>query len=220
MNLNTLILQESEGIKISKDKIPFRWLTHHVSEIYINLLPKININNSSKIVIEFGAPGINEYVVDSVLGCSNIFIENFDFDKFYSLSTHERNLVLINEIKNNLISIYQRRNSNIQDVQSIISTADKVIETGFNLDIKISKLQKTTEDKTKKIEIHRILNSVVGEAWKCVVLNRKDSSIKEKWMTEVPDFLDRTDFFKKSKIQNNFYMIYGNTDRVTFKIEI
>jgi hypothetical protein len=221
MNLNILILQESEATNISKDKVTFRWLTHHVSEIYIYLLPKINVNNSSKIVIEFGPPGIHQYVIDSILGCSNIFVMDFDFEKFYSLSSAERDLMLINEIKKGLVSIYRRRDNKEEDIQTIISTADKAISIGFSLDIPVKKLQKTTKDKKWKIEIHRILNANVGEAWKCIVINKKDSSLlMEKWITKVPGYLDRTDFFKKAEIQEDTYIIYDNLGNITFQMNL
>lgn len=220
MKLKTLILQESEAAKKQKRQIPFRWLTHHLSEIYVSLLPDININNSSKITIEFGQQG-DEVAFDAMFGCTNVFVEDFDFNKFYSSSPQERNMMLLDEITESLIAIYKRKGENTVDIQSIISTAEKVIETGFCLDTVIKKLQKTTKDKKQKIEIHRILNSEVGEAWKCLVMSDKDSFLlAEKWMTDVPDYLDRTDFFKNAEIKDGFYTIFNALGQAVFQIKI
>ena len=219
MKLSILVLEESQSANLPKNAIPFRWLTHHVSEIYLNLLPKINVNNSRKIVLNFGNQG-NDVAFNSVLGCTNIFIEDFDFEKFYSSSTGEQELILIDAIKANLVSIYKRTNNNPEDIQSIIAIADKVIEIEFNLEIPIKKLQKVTKDKQKRIEIYRVLNAEVGEAWKCKIINQKDNSLlAEHWINEVPSYLDRVDYFKKAEIKENIYTIYNHLGNVTYKYE-
>jgi hypothetical protein len=220
MKLSILALEQSQSANLPKNAIPFRWVTHHVSEIYLHLLPKININNSSKIVLNFGNQG-NEVAFNSMLGCTNIFIEDFDFEKFYCSSTRERELILIDAIKSNLVSIYKRNNNNPEDIQSIIATADKVIEIEFNLEIPIKKLEKVTKDRQKKMEIYRVLNAEVGEAWKCKIINPKDNSLlAEQWIDKIPSYLDRLDYFKKAEIKENYYVIYNNLGNVTFKIGV
>lgn len=183
MKLNKLILQESEmARKNNTNSEPFRWMAHHVAEIYIYLLPKININESSKITLEFGASTPNDVFFDAMLGCTNVFIEDFDFVEFYKSDTIKRDTMLVNEITKNLIRIYKRRNNREEDIQVILSTAEKVVATEFNLDIPIKRLQKKGKD--KKIEVHRILNSKVGEAWKCIVIETESPfNIREVWMT-------------------------------------
>ena len=78
MKLNKLILQESEmARKNNTNSEPFRWMAHHVAEIYIYLLPKININESSKITLEFGASTPNDVFFDAILGCLDIKTSSF-----------------------------------------------------------------------------------------------------------------------------------------------
>ena len=69
----------------------FRSLTHHIRELFIYLQPRprLEINGSSKITLCFGKQG-NEVLWNNVLGCSNIFIEDFNFIKFYELNRKEQ----------------------------------------------------------------------------------------------------------------------------------
>ena len=218
MKLNKLILQESEmARKNNTNSEPFRWMAHHVAEIYIYLLPKININESSKITLEFGASTPNDVFFDAMLGCTNVFIEDFDFVEFYKSDTIKRDTMLVNEITKNLIRIYKRRNNREEDIQVILSTAEKVVATEFNLDIPIKRLQKKGKD--KKIEVHRILNSKVGEAWKCIVIETESPfNIREVWMTNLPNFLDRTDYFNKLELKDDRCVIYNKLGNVSFQI--
>ena len=133
-------------------------MAHHVAEIYIYLLPKININESSKITLEFGASTPNDVSFDAMLGCTNVFIEDFDFVEFYKSDTIKRDTMLVNEITKNLIRIYKRRNNREEDIQVILSTAEKVVATEFNLDIPIKRLQK----KVIQLQI-LVLNISVGD---------------------------------------------------------
>lgn len=68
-----------------------------------------------------------------MLGCTNVFIEDFDFVEFYKSDTIKRDTMLVNEITKNLIRIYKRRNNREEDIQVILSTAEKVVATEFNL---------------------------------------------------------------------------------------
>ncbi|WP_218171930.1 hypothetical protein [Pseudomonas yamanorum] len=83
MNLNILILQESDEAALNEG-IRIRHLGHHITQIFMTLLPKVNINGSSKIVVSLGPRG-DEDLFDNVLGVTNIFIEDFDLKHFLSL---------------------------------------------------------------------------------------------------------------------------------------
>lgn len=61
-----------------------------------------------------------------MLGCTNVFIEDFDFVEFYKSDTIKRDTMLVNEITKNLIRIYKRRNNREEDIQVILSTAEKL----------------------------------------------------------------------------------------------
>ena len=221
MNLRELRLQESCTAEILQNGVPFRWLTHHISQIYTYFLPKVDINGSGLITLEFGPKSELDVEFDNMLGCTNVFIENFNFRNFYDLSLQERNFALIEEIRASLITIHKRKRNNTEVIQAITSTADKVIESGFNLDIPIKKLEKISKDKSIKIEIHRILNAEVGESWRYSIINRKDRLIiKEDWLSAVPNSLDRRDFYKKSEMKENIFRIYDNPGNITFELEI
>ena len=218
MKLRTLTMEDSEMATANTppNVLPFRWLTHHVSEIYLMLLPKIEINGSSKISIIFGQIG-QEVAFDNMFGVTSYFIEDFDFKNFYSLSSHEKELVLLAELKKSLLLIANRKKENKFISDLITATADEVIRSGFNLQIPIKKLEKNSADRRFKMIVHRILNANVGEAWRCTIIDKSVSTETEMWMTEVPDYLDRTDYYKRAEVKGNVYMIFDNLGRLTFQ---
>jgi hypothetical protein len=65
--------------------------------------------------------------------------------------------------------------------------------------------------------VHRILNANVGEAWRCTIIDKSVSTETEMWMTEVPDYLDRTDYYKRAEVKGNVYMIFDNLGCLTFQ---
>ena len=218
MKLRTLTMEDSEMATANTppNVLPFRWLTHHVSEIYLMLLPKIEINGSSKISIIFGQIG-QEVAFDNMFGVTSYFIEDFDFKNFYSLSSHEKELVLLAELKKSLLLIANRKKENKFISDLITATADEVIRSGFNLQIPIKKLEKNSADRRFKMIVHRILNANVGEAWRCTIIDKSVSTETEMWMTEVPDYLDRTDYYKRAEVKGNVYMIFDNLGCLTFQ---
>jgi hypothetical protein len=103
--------------------------------------------------------------------------------------------------------------------QSIINTAKKVKEMKFNMEIEMKQLSKTTLDKEHKIMIYRILNKDVGEGWKYKKINKNTKEITEEyWLNKIPDYLVLSDFYKKSEIKENEYMLYDNIVRMVYKI--
>ncbi|MGY2373663.1 hypothetical protein ACW9IB_04080 [Pseudomonas sp. SDO524_S393] len=213
MNLNLLTLQESD-ISAKRDGIRVRQLSHHITQIFMELLPKIEINGSSKIVVSLGPRG-DEDLFDNVLGVTNIFIENFDFDNFLSMNRVNQDKQLLEELRQALIAIATKREKNSTTVNIINSTADAVLQSHFELETQIKKLSKSSKDKKRKFSVYRIFNSAVGEGWYC----KEDSNQKEKtWMHELPSFIDRQDFFKTAEINENGYHVKNRLGKITFEI--
>ena len=134
MKLNILTMENSEMARanIPPNVLPFRWLAHHVSEIFLMLLPKIDMNGSSKISVIFGQRG-QEVAFDNVFGVTNYFIEDFDFKTFYSLSSHEQELTLLTELTKALLFIANRKEEN-----KIIS--DLITATAYKFENKLTEI--------------------------------------------------------------------------------
>jgi hypothetical protein len=218
MRLNILTVEASNNVEIFQNKIPFRYIAHHVKEIYLYLFPKdISINNSSKIALEFGHK-VNEPIFDNILGVTNYFIEIFDFNTFYKISQNKQENVILENIKYSFIEISKIKGEDDNIINGIKATTNKVIENKFNLEINIRKLSKISLDKKYKIEIFRILNREVGEGWKYKIINRIDKEIiEENWIMQIPNYLDKTEYYKKSEIVNKEYLIYNNLGKITYR---
>lgn len=107
MSLKILTLQESDEAALTMG-VRIRHLSHHITQIFMELLPKIDINGSSKIVVSLGPRG-DEDLFDNVLGSTNIFVERFDFKNFLSLSRLNQDIELLEELRRALIVIATKK---------------------------------------------------------------------------------------------------------------
>lgn len=215
MNLNILTLQESDA-SVLTEGVRIRQIGHHITQIFMTLLPKVEINGSSKIVVSLGPRG-DEDLFDNVLGVTNIFIENFDFKQFFSLDRFNQDKQLLEKLRHALVAIAMRKESNHATVEIINSTAEAVLKMHFELETPIKKLSKTSKDKKHKINVYRLLNAKVGEGWYC----EEHSPTKNKiWMHEVPGFIDRSDLFKSAEINEHGYQIKNRLGKVVFEITL
>ncbi|MBD8095476.1 hypothetical protein IFT48_36345 [Pseudomonas fluorescens] len=213
MNLNLLTLQESDA-SVLIEGVHIRQFSHHITQIFMTLLPKIDINGSSKIVISLG-PRNDEDLFDNVLGVTNIFMENFDFKKFTSLDRFNQDKLLLEQLRHALVVIATKKEKNSTIVDIINSTAEAVMNTHFELETLVKKLSKTSKNKQHKVNIYRVLNATVGEGWLCEVQNQ----IKKKtWMHELPGFIDRSDLFKSAEINEQCYQIRNRLGNVVFEL--
>lgn len=222
MRLSVLTVELSDETKIPQnDKNPFRFFAHHIKEIFLALFPRnISVNNSSKIAIEFGIRG-NEPKFNNELGVTNWFIEEFNFNGFYLANDYEKEIILLENIKDALIDIIKNYSMNNNAIEQIINTSNKVIENKFSLEIEIKKLSKITLDKKYRINIYRVLNKEAGEGWKIVKTDRKTSMIvEENWMINIPNYLDKTDFYKRAEINRNEYILKNYLGDIVYKINV
>ena len=79
MRFKILKIEASQAVK-NQFEPPFRWMAHHVKEIYMEMLPDVVINGSQLIEIDCGPQG-DEEIFDNILGSTNHFVEDFDFKK-------------------------------------------------------------------------------------------------------------------------------------------
>lgn len=215
MNLNLLTLQESDASAL-RDGVRVRQLSHHVTQIFMTLLSKVELNGSSKIVVSLGPRG-DEDVFDNVLGVTNIFVENFDFKQFLSLNRRSQDEKLLETLRQSLTLIATKKEDNQAIVDVINSTAEGVLKTNFELETQIKKLSKTSKNKKSKMNVYRVLNAAVGEGWYCEELF---PAHKKSWMHELPGFIDRSDLFKTAEINDSAYKIKNRLGKVVFEIAL
>ncbi|NMY99929.1 hypothetical protein HBO04_07355 [Pseudomonas proteolytica] len=210
-----LTLQESDEVALTTG-VRIRHLSHHITQIFMEFLPKIDINGSSKIVVSLGPRG-DEDLFDNVLGSTNIFLESFDFKKFLSLNRRSQDIELLEELRRALIAIATKRESNDAIVEQINQTAEKVLKTNFQLETPVKKLSKISKNKKHKINIFKVLNAEVGESWYCQDQLFPKNKI---WMHEPPGFIDRSDFFKTAELVENSYLIKNRLGKIVFELPI
>ncbi|WP_236216616.1 hypothetical protein [Pseudomonas rhodesiae] len=214
MNLNLLTLQESDASALT-DGVRIRQMSHHITQIFMTLLPKIEINGSSKIVISLGPRGAED-LFDNVLGVTNIFVEDFDFKNFISLDRASQDKTLLETLRQSLVEIATKKESNKTAIDTINLTADAVLKANFELESQIKKLSKTSKDKKHRINIYKLLNASVGEGWYCTEQPPKNTKT---WLHELPGFIDRSDLYKTSEISEMGYQIKNRFGKVVFKID-
>ncbi|SCW74044.1 hypothetical protein SAMN04487970_103766 [Paenibacillus tianmuensis] len=132
MKSNLLTLESTELADIPQNVLPFRHVVYHIKELFMTFLPPIEINNSSKVEISFGPRG-DESIFDGVLGVTNIFIEDFNFNNFYKLDKSKQEKEVLKIIVDSLCELSLRRNEDTSIINTIKMAANKVIESEFNL---------------------------------------------------------------------------------------
>ena len=215
----TLLALEQTRESFTKKEPLFRWKVYHVKELFMAFLPKMEINNSSKIQLNFGIKG-DEYEVNSVLGVTNTFVEGFDFEAFNELDIREQEFLILNIIVDKLCEISQRNGVNIEKINIIKETSSKVVEVNFDLTLHIKRLSKRSPNREYTVNVYRCLNSSCGESWRCDIKNNKSGEVVQKWMTKIPDYIYMNDFFKRVEITNTEYVIYNSFSEIEFQTSL
>ncbi|PBI92396.1 hypothetical protein BSF41_08780 [Flavobacterium sp. ACN2] len=219
MKFKLLTLEVTSLADLPANAIPFRFKVYFIKEIFMAFLPAIEINNSSKIEITFGPKG-NDNEFDGALGCTNVYIEDFNFKEFYNYNLEKQQNEILEIIVFQLIKLIEKQGKNFVLTDIIRETAKRVIESKFDLKISIKRLSKITPNKLYKINVYRCLNAKVGESWICEKENRKNKLIMESLMTKVPGFLYRRDFFKVAQISNTGYIVYNRFEIAVFNLNL
>ncbi|MFC4923379.1 hypothetical protein [Delftia deserti] len=215
MKLNLLTLHESD-LATLPDGVYIRRLTHPITEMFMALLPAVEINGSSKIAVVLGPQGEAE-AFDNVLGVTAVFVEDFDFAHFLAQDRAAQNQQLLELLRQCLMDIAHRKGPNLQAVQAINAAADAVVQSQFQLTLPIKKLGKRSKDRKSRVEVFRRLDSEVGEAWYCEVTRAGQSTPQKLWMSDVPGFIDRRDYFKTAEISGNSYIAKSRLGWVVFE---
>lgn len=215
MYLNMMMVEAGEDA-VFPEGFVFRWTTHHVKEIYIELLPqKFYLDGSSKLTITCGKCDFGSNYRQR-LGTSQYCVEDFDFRDYCNSSPHLREITILRVIEQALCDI---ANLHGGDISIIKQTADQVRMHNFTLTKCIPKLSKKYGD--IKLDIYRNLSKDYGETWSLeVVLNKTKQIIHRETIGKTPQYLDLRDFYKRSTIDGNCFIIYSRLGKEVYRYKI
>ena len=171
MYLRILTVEASDLAK-PPEKPVFRWMVHHIKEVFLALLPKkYMLDGSSKLEIACG-PTAEKEKYSQMLGVSVYFVEDFDFRLFYAMSPVDRDRFVLKVIHDAIVEIGMRQAWSASQIEQIDDLVADVISRDFSLRIPVTKLSKTYMATKKRVEIYRNLNRVDGEAWSCEIKDK------------------------------------------------
>lgn len=250
MNLRILTMEGLSDYENQSNLFPIRCKSHYLTEMFLACLPLKTIDGSSKIVIMASAPdksvrpedipycrldyfGVSTYHLSTEqinalyriepYGRLETHTQSYKRKKQYEpemlLSPEQEEEYILTIIECALVDIAKRSNADALTIKEIQNTSRIIRESGFYYEKKIDRLCKSSADRRYRAEIYRCLGREIGEAWRLQV-TKKGGEDYTTWITAVPDYLDRTDFFKKSKWEEDIFQIEDNLGVQTFSIKI
>lgn len=112
-------------------RLHFRGTTHHVTEMFANLLGRqYTLNGSSLVQITCGPRG-NEPEFYNVLGTTEVFVESFDFGAYHAMGDAGREQAILALVEDHLLAIAEKEQA---DPEPIRSCAAAVRHHGFELE--------------------------------------------------------------------------------------
>lgn len=217
MKLNMLVLMSADAVKLPEGT-KFRWCVHHIAEGLLQMLPRrFELDGSSKVQLSFGPRG-SESTHFQCLGSTRLFVEDFDFGRFLSLSGSERDLLVLESAEKSLCWLATEHGGGDEVAMTIREAAEKLRQCDFRLRIPVPKLSKTDPNRQWKTEVVRHLDREHGEAWSLEVVAKDGRRSGIMWMKGEVGYLDRTDFFKKLTWVDGEARIMTNLGRVVFAV--
>ncbi|WP_295522003.1 hypothetical protein [uncultured Stenotrophomonas sp.] len=189
---------------------PFRRTAHHVAKVFMALLPSIELNGSSKVMIGFGPRG-DEALFDGALGVTSRCIEDFDFSRFDALDARGKEQALLDVVTSTLLSLPGADTAKGKIEAARVLT----LESGFTSRMLVRKLSQRSA--SHAVRVHRVLGRAVGESWYCEVTDRSNGNRLEVAMGDVPGYLDRREFFASSRLDGDVFTVFSRLKRETFR---
>lgn len=219
MYLKMIAVEASKKATLPAGRV-FRWDAHHVKELFLAMLPcKLTLDGSSKVQVTCGPRG-EEPQYQQVLGTSNYFREDFDFQRYYQLMPPERDRMLLQALEESFLDITSKVDAGAEARDAISKTARKVRERDFDLKIQSKKLSRPTHCRNLTVNVHRNLNRQVGEVWSCEVTVGDDRVVYRDWIGETPHYLDLTDFYKSSEWEGNVFIIRNRLGKMVYQLNV
>lgn len=220
MLLKKIILEGDSKYERANKLIPIRWKSHYITELFMELCPKIELDGNGKLTIfatrnrRQNAKKYNNYKAFHV---SSYYLEMEQIKTLELLELEETEKYILDIIEEVLIDITNMFDKSEEKSNIIRQTIEKMIEQDLSLKKKIKTLSKTAKGGKYKADVYRCLNRTVGEAW-CVEIKYGNSDqTKIKWLSDKPDYLDRRDYFKKSRWEENKFIL---TDKLGAEVAL
>lgn len=212
--LKKIILEGDSNYEKEHNLFPIRWKSHHLTELFMELCPKLDLDGNGKLTIfatrnrRENAKKYNNYKEFHV---SSYYLEEEQIKNLELLDLEEAENYILDIIEQVLTDIIER-NSGDEEKNSIIkATVNQILEEDFSLKKKIKILSKKENKGKYNAEVFRCLDKKLGEAWCVEIHSGTSSQTRVEWLTSRPDYLDRRDYFKKSKWEDNKFVL---TDRL------
>lgn len=214
-------------------------------KIVIDSSSKITITANSPNEFSVNPQKASYYCYDS-LGVSVYYLNNLQIDTLYQIEPYKLqetkvdayrrrkqneaegklSLTLEREqeyilclIENILIDIVKQVNGDTLTINIIQDTARKLRNMNYYYEKRVDKLCKNSLDRRYRTEIYRCLGKEIGEAWHLKIKTKDDKQYCE-WITGIPDYLNRTDFFKKARWEDGTYIINDNLKKPVITINM
>jgi len=216
MYISDIRVEASKAIPKSNYDFVFRWTTHHVRQIFLHFIGRRFVLDGSAVFQITCGPKPEHAIKGQLLGSTEHYVEDFDFDAYRSESPSEREQTILKLIQ----EVMKKYCNNATAQEEIDKAIHEVIEHQFQLRISVAKLSRLSNDKQLKLMVYRNLGAEVGETWTIDIINRGGSLIGTECMTSSPCFLDRTTHFSKSRWQGNvFEIIYQRLQKVEYSLD-
>ncbi|MBE5990890.1 MAG: hypothetical protein E7247_00675 [Paenibacillaceae bacterium] len=210
MLLKKIILEGDPKYEKENKLFPIRWKSHHITELFIELCPELELDGNGQLTIlatrnrRQNAKKYNNY---KAFHASSYYLDKEQIKTLELLESEDAEKYILNIIEEVLIDITNMSGKNEEKSNTIKATIKKMIDQDLSLRKKIKTLSKTSKGGKYKAEVFRCLNRTVGEAW-CVQIKCGNSDqTKIQWLANIPDYLDRRDYFKKSRWEENKFII-------------
>jgi len=223
LKLKKIILEGDSKYEKEKQIFPIRWKSHHVTELFMELFPEIELDGNKQLTIlatrnrRENAKKYNNY---KAFNASSYYLEEEQIKTLELLNSEDAERFVLDIIQEVLVDITNILGENEEKNSSIKATTKQVIEMEFSLKRKIKTLSKKSKRGKYKADVFRCLNKTSGEAW-CVELeNGISGQTRVEWLTSKSDYLDRRDYFKKSKWEENKFIITNKLGVEVVSIEV
>jgi hypothetical protein len=211
--MTVLVMQESDHATLPKQLV-FRWTVHHVTELFLATLGrKYVLDASSKVQITCGPRGEQPRYWQA-LGCSELFVEDFDFDRYVALTPEARECHALSTLHGALSEVARRAAA---EVTPLDDARDAVLACRFAMEIPIARLSRRVPGTRRRVVIVRRLSREVGESWIARQVDHDGRIVASRAMTKEPDFLDRTDVFKRSEMKGRTFVVKDRLGKETFR---
>ncbi|WP_058487059.1 hypothetical protein, partial [Defluviitalea phaphyphila] len=224
MLLRDIVFKGWHEYEKANNLFPIRWKAHHITELFLELCPRMELDGSTNLNISHPKKKRNhekKYVRDDYFNVTTYYLEEEQMKALELLTLEEAEEYIVELLEEVLIDIVNRYDKNEEKIRIIKDTIKKMREKNFSLEKKIKKLTKVTKDRKYKAEVFRCLNKKVGEAWYVKISSLGKNKIsKIKWITDKPCYLNRTGKFRKSKWEGTKFIITNRLGEEVIGIDI